>query len=148
MAPKVLNLRKQLMLGHPLEQFPVEVERPESRRPHSVSRPERRKRARSQVHWPVCFFGVDSGATVETVTENLSSSGFQCFSPVPLVAGDQMICVLRMPSHQSPHNGRAASLECKVRVVRVEPATERRLYGVACRIEDYRFIEPNSLFDI
>lgn len=139
MAPKVLKWRGQRMLGHPLEQFPAEVESLEGRRTQSASRPERRKRVRFQVHWPVCFLGVDSGATIETITENLSSSGFQCSSPVQLTAGDHLICMLRVPSHQSSHNGRA--LSCKVRVVRVEPIEERRSYWVACHIDDYRFIE-------
>jgi len=58
-----------------------------------------------------------------------------------------MICVLRVPSHQAPYKGRASSLECRVRVVWVEPAEEGRSYGVACHIEDYRFIESNHLFD-
>jgi len=109
------------------------------------SRPERRKRSRSHVHWQVCFFGVNVGRTVETTTENLSSAGFHCFTPVPLIAGDLVTCRLRLPSRQPSTNGHGSSLECKVRVVRVEQAGERQSYGVACEIEDYRF-ESNCLF--
>ena len=132
------------MLGHPLDPFPAELERLETRRPVPVSRPERRKRTRSQVHWPVCFFGVDARERFETVTENLSSSGFLCFAPVPLILGERMICALRMPSHHTVNNGRAASLECRIRVVRVEPIDGRESYRTACQIEDYRFIESHS----
>lgn len=145
MAAKVLKSEKQLMLGHPLEPFPAELERLEARRPLSTSRPERRRRTRSQVHWPVCFFGVDSRETFETVTENLSSSGFHCFSPVPLLPGGHMVCVLRVPSHQGANHGRVSSLECRIRVVRVEPVEGRQSFGIACQIEDYRFIEANSV---
>jgi hypothetical protein len=109
------------------------------------SQPERRKRSRSHVHWQVCFFGVDVGRTVETTTDNLSSAGFHCFSPVPLIAGDLVTCRLCVPSRRPADNGRGSSLECKVRVVRVEPASERQSYGVACEIEDYRFIKSNYL---
>src|SRR5689334_17177928 len=109
------------MLNKPLE-LAIGMERPQVRGPPGVSRSDRRKRARSHVHWPVCFFGGGVGRTVETTTENLSSSGFLCFSPVPLNPGDLMICVLGIPSHQHVHSGRALSLECKVRVLRVEPA--------------------------
>jgi hypothetical protein len=109
------------------------------------SHPERRKRLRSHVHWQVCFFGTNVGRTVETTTENLSSAGFHCFSPVPLIAGELVTCRLRVPSRQPSNNGHGSSLECKVRVVRVEPAGERQSYGVACEIEDYRFIESNCL---
>lgn len=146
MAPKVLQPGKQRMLGHPLEQFSAAVEKLEGRQPQPMSPPERRRRTRAHVHWPVCFFGVDSGETIETVTENLSSSGFQCFSPVPLIPSDLMTCVLRVPLHQPPNNGRVLSLECKVRVVRVESAEERQSFAIACQIEDYRFIESNPLF--
>jgi hypothetical protein len=134
------------MLGKP-EQFSPEVQRM-AVRGTQPTRSDRRKRPRSRVHWPIRFFGVEFGHTVETVTENLSSSGFQCFSPVPLIPGELMICVLRVPSHQTPHNRQASSLECKVRVLRVEPAEGRESFGVACQIEDYRFIEPNSIFDL
>ena len=103
------------------------------------SRLERRKRSRSHVHWQVCFFGVDIGRTVETTTENLSSAGFHCFSPVPLIAGDLVTCRLHLPTRRPSNSGRGSSLECKVRVVRVEPAGEQQSFGVACEIEDYRF---------
>jgi hypothetical protein len=109
------------------------------------SQPERRKRLRSHVHWQVCFFGADVGRTVETTTENLSCTGFHCFSPVPLIAGDLLTCRLRLPSREPSNNGRESSLECKVRVVRVEPAGERQTYGVACEIENYRFLKSNCL---
>jgi hypothetical protein len=109
------------------------------------TRPERRKRSRSHVHWQVCFFGVDVGRTVGTTTENLSSAGFHCFSPVPLIAGDLVTCRLHVPSRQPSNSGRGSSLECKVRVVRVEPAGERQSYGVACEIEDYQFIKSNCV---
>jgi hypothetical protein len=56
-----------------------------------------------------------------------------------------MVCVLRVPSHYPVHNGRVSSLECRIRVVRVEPVEGRQSFGIACQIEDYRFIEANSV---
>ena len=134
------------MLSKPLERFPGDIERLEIRGTLADRGPERRKRARFHVHWPVCFFGADVGRTVETITENLSSSGFHCFSPVQFIAGDLLICVLGVPSQQTINHGRALSLECKVRVRRVEPAAGRQSYSVACEIEDYRYIESNERF--
>lgn len=81
------STRNYVMLSKPLEQLPAEVERLELRGTRTMTRPERRKRARYQVHWPVCFFGVDVGRAVETITENLSSSGFHCFSQCSLSPG-------------------------------------------------------------
>ena len=137
--------RSYLMAGNPQEQFSAVVERLEVRETRTADRLERRKRTRSQVHWPVCFFGVDTEHTVETVTQNLSSSGFRCILPVPLALGDLMICVLRVPSYQHSNHGRASSLECKIRIVRVEPADGPKSFGIACQIEDYRFVESNYL---
>ena len=128
------------MLSKPLEESPAEMEGPPVRGTEGVSRSERRRRVRSQVHWQVCLFGEAAGRTVQTTTENLSSSGFHCFSPVPLVAGEVLICLLSVPSHQPLNNGRSLRLECKVRVVRVESADDRHFHGIACQIEDYRFI--------
>src|SRR5580698_5034487 len=109
-----------------------------------LSRPERRRRSRSHVHWQVCFFAGNVGRIIETTTENLSSSGFHCFSPVPLIAGDLVTCRLHVPSCQPSNSGRGSSLECKVRVVRVEPASERQSYGVACEIEEYRLLNVTA----
>lgn len=129
------------MIGKPLEQYSLKVERLEVPKTQPTSRSERRKRSRSHVHWPVCFFGIGAGDTIETVTENLSSSGFLCFSPVPLIPGDLMTCVLRVPSHQSIPKDRASSLECRVRVVWIQRVEERQSFRVACHIEEYRFVD-------
>lgn len=66
--------------------------------------------------------------------------------PVQLIAGDVVICVLGVPSPQVLKHGRALSLECKVRIIRVERADERQSYSIACEIEDYRYIESNDRF--
>ena len=109
-----------------------------------ASRPDRRRRVRTQVHWQVCFVGADARSTVETTTQNLSSVGFHCLSPVRLVPGDLMVCVLKVPEHQPLIVGRTLALECKVRIVRVEPAEEAGSYGIACEIEDYRFLHTRK----
>jgi len=109
-----------------------------------ASRPERRRRVRTQVHWQVSFVGSDARSTVETTTQNLSSAGFRCLSPVRLVPGDLMVCMLKVPEHQPLIAGRTLALECKVRIVRVEPADETGSYGIACEIVDYRFLHTRK----
>ena len=37
-----------------------------------------------------------------------------------------------------------ASLECSVRVVRVETAPDGDSYGIGCKIEDYRFLDEGD----
>jgi hypothetical protein len=100
---------------------------------------ERRKRVRTRVHWRVLFFREGAAEAVESLTQNLSSSGFYCLSQAPFACGDLLICVLGVPTHDPPGSGRTLELECRVRVVRSEPLGEDGIVGIACRIEDYRF---------
>jgi hypothetical protein len=101
-------------------------------------RPERRRRARTQVHWPVVLLR-ERGTAVETTTQNLSSSGFYCLVTVPLTPGESFACALRFPAHDPKDDGRGLTLQCTVQVMRVE-ATSEGVFGVACRIEDYHLV--------
>src|SRR4051812_43746253 len=62
------------------------------------SHPDRRRRARLRVHWPLVFRG-ESGAVVETVTHNLSSDGFYCQADIPFLPGDVRRCTLSVPAY-------------------------------------------------
>ena len=119
-------------------------EHPPAYRQHNMSMtgvgvPERRKRIRMQIHWPVLLIQQGTMGVLETVTENLSSDGFYCHSIVPLTSGQLIGCTLRVPAHHPTNSGEMLSLECKVRVVRVESLDGPGSYGIGCRIEDYRF---------
>ena len=101
-------------------------------------RAERRGRARVRVHWPILLFPNQVGEdAVQTITQNLSSHGFYCLSRRPFTVGELLLCTLQIPT-----NGLGAGeshLECQVRVVRVENNASEGQYGIACRMEDYRF---------
>ncbi len=73
------------------------------------------------------------------MTQNLSSTGFYCLSPSPLMPGDYVVCTLKLPAHDPKGEERILALECRVRIMRAEAATDG-LFGIACRIEDYRLI--------
>jgi PilZ domain len=103
----------------------------------SAYHPERRKRARTQVHWRVLLLREgDAEGIVDTVTQNLSSSGFYCFSPVPLTPGESLLCTLKVPAYDPKGEERTLTLECTVVVTRAETAADG-FYGIACHIEDY-----------
>jgi hypothetical protein len=97
---------------------------------------ERRARARTQVHWPVLLLRDCGGKAIETVTQNLSSSGFYCLSSAGLAPGERLFCTLRVPAHDPDNDGSAVSLECSAVVMRSE-VTVGGEFGVAFRIEDY-----------
>lgn len=99
--------------------------------------PERRKRTRVSVHWPLLLRREGASEDIETMTENLSSSGFYCFSPKPVTIGERLRCRLTAPSYDPKGDRREIELDCRAMVLRVEAAADGS-FGVACRIEDYR----------
>src|ERR1044071_3412976 len=107
----------------------------------SVACPERRRRPRTKVHWSVVLFRNSAGESgaVESLTQNLSSGGFYCFSGAAFHPGEEVICALKIPTHDPPRKHALQNVECRARVIRVEPDAARGLFGIACRIEDYRF---------
>src|SRR5215471_1511642 len=82
---------------------------------------ERRKRVRTQVHWTILLFRENTSKAVTTITQNLSSSGFYCLSRNPFSLGEQVVCSLEVPTHDPIDKERTVPLECRARVVRVEP---------------------------
>jgi hypothetical protein len=105
----------------------------------SALRPERRRRARTQVHWPVLLLRDRAPDAIETITHNLSSSGFYCFSPTPLAPGESLLCTLKLPAYDPNGQEQTLALECRVLVIRAEAAAGG-LFGLACRIEDYHLM--------
>jgi hypothetical protein len=77
---------------------------------------------------------------VETFTEDLSSDGFYFHSPRAFVPGEVRVCSLSAPTCHPDERTRPIEIECRIRVVRVEALTAAALYGVGCRIMDYRVV--------
>jgi PilZ domain len=102
--------------------------------------PERRARHRITVHWPILFFRMGSGETIETVTQNLSSNGFYCHAAVPITPGEAVRCILKIPSYDPTGFEKSRVLECRIRVTRVEPGSVEGSFGIACQIQDFQLI--------
>ena len=118
------------------EQFPVSKERVS----HATGRPERRKRVRTRLRWQVALLALSEAEAIESWTRDLSSNGFYCNSPVPFVPGARMVCILKAPAYHPERAEAIFSLECRVRIVRVERSDDEGSYGLGCEIEDYRFL--------
>lgn len=102
---------------------------------------ERRRRARWSVHWPVRFLG--GGEAGDATTLNLSSAGFYCHTRASFTAGETLMCMVLLPGRQSPGRVGLSALQCKARVLRVEPARLEGVAdvaGVAFRILEYRVV--------
>lgn len=100
---------------------------------------ERRKRLRAQVHWNVRFFRPSTSETVDTITRDLSSDGFYCLVNAAFVPGEIRSCTLCVPTHYPSARDLVRPMICKIRVIRVEVLGAGDIYGVGCRIVDYRF---------
>jgi len=103
--------------------------------------PERRKRARNHLHWCVLLFRNQAADAVESLTLDLSSSGFYCVTGVAFTPGERLVCTLKIPTHDPNGKHLERRLECRVRVMRVEPRGADGAFGLACQIEDYHFTQ-------
>jgi len=106
--------------------------------------PERRKRVRAKVYWPVLLFRDDVAEAIESVTRDLSSIGFYCLSPRPFAVDESLVCVLKVPMHAPMGEERTVTIECRARVVRTEEMGNNR-FGIGCRIEDYHLVPVKHL---
>jgi hypothetical protein len=104
---------------------------------------DRRKRSRMQVHWRIRFLKRDTTVVVESVTCDLSSEGFYCLANTPFIPGEFTTCSLAVPTNYPKNDDRVVSVECQVRIVRVQAMADG-LYGIGCRIEDYRLIQSTD----
>ena len=105
---------------------------------------ERRKRARNHLHWSLLLFPNRAAEAVESLTRDLSSSGFYCVTGVAFIPGERLICTLKVPTHDPNGKHLEQKLECRVRVMRVEPQGAEGTFGLACQIEDYHFSQVQT----
>jgi hypothetical protein len=134
------------MLSHFREALP-DYPTPNGLNSKEEQRQERRKRPRTLVHWPVVLFRDHGDEIIETTTQNLSSCGFYCLLGAALAAGECLFCRLHVPLPEAARRRSFGILECRVRVTRAEPALAEGMFGIACRIEDYRFVAPREQQD-
>ena len=97
---------------------------------------DRRKKLRYALSCSVLFFRQSADPIAEGITRNLSSAGFYCLSPTPLEIGESLTCLLKMPPHDAV-NKESLTLQCRVRVVRIDGANEEGAFGIACQIDGY-----------
>jgi hypothetical protein len=139
-VPKVLCCyQRTAMSANLLDLFEAHAGARERAIVESAFRPERRRRVRTQVHWPVLLLRDGELGVIETTTQNLSSSGFYCYCPEPIPPGESLVCTLKVPAYDPDSDGRALVLECKVRAMRMEPTSDA-FFGIAFSIEDYHLV--------
>lgn len=96
---------------------------------------ERRRRPRKSVHWTIYLSRQFAAHPLESVTRDLSSSGFYCIVSEPFVPGEPLECCLLIPTHGAADT--TVCLHGHVRVIRLENLGPEG-FGIACAIESYR----------
>jgi hypothetical protein len=109
-------------------------------------RPERRRRARTRVHWAVRFTELELPEDSTTVTEDLSSGGFSCVMREVLAPGEIRSCVVKVPSYALSRE-EGLWLECRVRVAWVRK-TGLDAHATGCEITAYRLRRPNDRLEM
>jgi len=105
----------------------------------ALTPPDRRRRYRARVHWPVQFERRDASDVLITETQDLSSDGFYCRAKAVFSPGDLVDCTLQVPAHRPQASGETLPVKCRVRIVRVDEPDSQGLRGIGCRIEEYHF---------
>jgi hypothetical protein len=118
-----------------------EIQERESRTTGLDNPTERRRRPRLRLRLPVYFFREGGQEPLPATTLNISSEGFYCLSNVAFKLGQVLGCLLVVPTHDPDARERKTGLDCRVRVVRVSNLEIDHLFGVACQIEDYHFLQ-------
>ena len=107
---------------------------------------ERRSQPRFAMRCQSHLFRRWSTQNIDCVTQNISSKGFYCFSPVPFDVGESLRCLLQLPPQDLAEAVDPFVLECFVTVVRLEVG--KRRFGIACKIDDYRTASEGAVAGI
>lgn len=99
--------------------------------------PDRRRRPRLMLTYPVRLFRVGYQSRVETKTENISCEGFFCVTESLFSPREKLECELMLTSETDRLVDEAIIIRCHAEVVRVERLDQDSTFGLACRIADY-----------
>jgi hypothetical protein len=99
--------------------------------------PERRRRPRLTLAYPLRLFRVGYGSRVETKTENISCEGFFCITESFFTPREKLDCELVLTSDDGQPVDEAIVLRCRAEVVRVVRHSQNSMFGLACRVADY-----------
>jgi len=94
---------------------------------------DRRRRPRIPARWTVYLSRESDSHPLETFTRDLSSEGFYCYVPEPMLPGQRMECTLMLPNHGNLDDG--LCLRGSVQVVRLENSGQG--FGIGCQILEY-----------
>jgi|SRR5579884_1493300 len=109
---------------------------------------EHRSRPRTNLHVPLYLLPVGSSELIQTETENVSMSGFFCYSSRLHAPGERFRFLLRLsPSASDAQPARPVYLDGLAEVVHVRIGHSAQGFGLGCRVEGYRVLPQSEISD-
>jgi hypothetical protein len=100
--------------------------------------PDRRRRPRLRLAYPLRLYRSGEVSRTETITEDISCEGFFCVTNRRFSPFETLECELLIPVQEagvpSKHD---IILRCQAEVVRVVQHVDEAVFGIACRLSDY-----------
>jgi hypothetical protein len=106
---------------------------------------ERRTRPRLRLRLPILLLRSELETPLWTETADISNNGFYCNTLQPFAPGDQLNCLVVLPTHTpgATDNDRLY-LDAKVDVVRIV-MHESSGFGLGCEIRQYHVVNNKTL---
>jgi hypothetical protein len=99
----------------------------------------RQRFARLEVRWTVQIFESSERPAISSETDNVSSDGFYFRARERFSPGEELECLILIPTFDPSITNNSLDLRCRVRVMAVEVLDDSKGFGVECHIENYSF---------
>jgi hypothetical protein len=100
--------------------------------------PDRRRRRRLRLAYPLRLYRSGDASRTETTTEDISCEGFFCVTDRHFSPFETLECELLIPLQEAGlTTDHDIILRCQAEVVRVVQRVDEAAYGIACRLSDY-----------
>jgi hypothetical protein len=105
--------------------------------------PDRRRRARLRLAYPLCLYRRGEASRIEAKTLDISCEGFFCITDHIFSPRETLECELVIFSEEVRQPlEHSIILRCRAEVVRVVPQADESAFGVAFRLADYTISQP------
>ena len=107
---------------------------------------ERRTRTRLRLRLPILLLKDETETPLWTETADISNNGFYCNTAQPFAPGDELRCLIMLPTHApgTADNNERLYLDAKVDVVRIV-MNEGSGFGIGCEIRQYQVVNGQML---
>jgi hypothetical protein len=99
----------------------------------------RQRFSRLGVRWTIQIFESSERPAISSQTDNVSSEGFYFRAKRRFTPGEELECLISIPTFDPSLLNGSLDLHCCIRVMAVEVLDGNNGFGVECHIESYSF---------